>query len=199
MVSGEFITISNEPEDWTDRDAMSAIEKLNEKEKKQRKQQEKEEEKGKDYAAMFRYAFWHCHPRCGYKVDRRDEGSIQNHMSVCGWQIELREQQAAEKQVRYDALASMRYILHALTRADSEIEFCQKKILEEKTAKLQNWEQAIRYHWERRLNSAKGTKQKELIEKHKMLNHDNEVVREAAQELYKKYLEMTPNQRRSEY
>src|SRR5918996_5243999 len=137
MVSGEFYTISNEL-DWTDRDAISAIEKLNKKEKEAEKKLEKEESKEGGGKATPKEMFEYAHFRCvqsGFICDRRDEGRIQNHKGMCPYCIEFREQQRLEKETRYDAIAKMRYILHQITHADSEIELCEKKIREERAAK----------------------------------------------------------------
>jgi hypothetical protein len=53
---------------------------------------------------------------------------------------------------------------------------------------------------EREIREAEYTTKKEQVEKHKLLNHSNEILREAAQELYDKYLSLSdPARRRCQY
>jgi alanyl-tRNA synthetase len=93
-------------------------------------------------------------------------------------------------------LAEMRYILHAIERAKEEIELLQKKIKEEIRQKLQNYEIVIKTT-EQEIKQAEYKVKKEQIEKHKLLNDDeNEIKQKAAQELYSKFMQLPPEKKR---
>jgi hypothetical protein len=123
MASGNFATIADEPADWTTYDELEALKRAGEKEKKAKEKAATAAETATAAVEeMYRAAHWFCHPRCGFKVDRRDEGAIQQHQLRCGWQIELRKRRAADKQAYKEGIQRMRYILHAILQADADIE-----------------------------------------------------------------------------
>lgn len=89
----------------------------------------------------------------------------------------------------------MRYILHQLLQADVDIARLEKK-MQDPTIPSGEKKYLIRPE----LEEAKATKRRELVEKHKLLNHENEITRNAAQEVYDEYLMMTTeNERRRAY
>ena len=106
---------------------MHAIEdKREELEKKRRK-----EELKKDPDAIikqYRAAHFICHPRCGFVVDRRDEASIIQHKSQCGYCIEDREQHEKELQFKREGIQKMGYCLGMIERAKQDIKNLNRKI-----------------------------------------------------------------------
>jgi hypothetical protein len=84
------ITNIGDNELTTDQEIMNSDAAVSEKAKKNQKER-REKEEDVDYLGQYRYAHFICHPRCGFVCDRRDEGKIINHKSVCGWAIEARE------------------------------------------------------------------------------------------------------------
>ncbi len=89
-------------------------------------------------------------------------------------------------------------ILFKIEEAKGEIEFQKWKTEQEKREGLQNWEIVVKMA-EYDIRKAENTIKNEQIEKHRLLNHENEIMREAAQELYDKYLRMSDSTRRCQY
>jgi|SRR5918996_1581703 hypothetical protein len=194
---GSFATIKDVPDNWTTEDELQALDKLNAKEKKVKEKLQKEEpEGGKDYKAMWEYAHFIC-ARSNTVIPRDDLGRIQSHKERCPFCIEVREMQKQEKQTRYDALENMRIALIRMERAKSEIEYVEGKIREERSLKRENWQEAIKYHWQLRLDNAKADLHGWLKQKHALLNHDNETTRNAALEIFQQYLDSSEKDRRS--
>jgi hypothetical protein len=92
----------------------------------------------------------------------------------------------------------MDYILHEIEWAKLDIETAQKKIQEEKRKKLLNWQTVCRM-LEFDIGNAKRTIEKEQIEKHKLLNHENEIIRKDAQARYDEYLKSDDKTRRRQW
>jgi hypothetical protein len=72
----------------------------------------------------------------------------------------------------------------------------EKKIEKEKREKLENYEIVIK-RAEHDIRRTKYTIEKELIEKHKLLNDPNEITRNAAAEVYEKYLKCSEKEKRA--
>jgi hypothetical protein len=196
----DFGVIANDTSS-TDYELMERDRKINEKQKEvekeieKRREKERKEKGGPSTEEIYRYAIWHCSPRCGFKVDRRDEAAIINHKGTCGWQIELAEQKHKEKESRVDGNCKMRYILHRIENCKTDIENLKRKIEREKSQKLENWQLVISMSEQKIHELENHIFQEEGVELHKLLRHENEITREAAQELYDEYLSLTPVQR----
>lgn len=151
-MSGEFLTIANAPPDFTQQDELEAIDKVKAKEKKMEKEKDDDDnDDGIPTKEKYRYAFWFCHPRCGFKVDRRDVGAIQAHAEKCGWCIERREERAKATQSYQDGLAYMRGALTKLEKGIEDVLTARRAIKEiEQVSKLDNlkhlYEQDRRFH-----------------------------------------------------
>lgn len=172
-------------------DAMFAVE---EKRKKAIKEAKSKTEGGATEAEKFHDANYYC-PVCNVAIDRRDSGLLQEHHSKCSYRQEWENKIKQEKQARYDGLQKMRHILHQLLQADVDIARLEKK-MQDPTIPSGEKKYLIRPE----LEEAKATKRRELVEKHKLLNHENEITRNAAQEVYDEYLKMTTeNERRRAY
>ena len=88
----------------------------------------------------------------------------------------------------------MAYILHAIKQAKETIEDYERKKAEllkqrrEKREEVDGWEIEKLRRAEYDEGVAKCTIEKERIDLHKLLNHEYEVIRNGANEEYKKYL-----------
>jgi hypothetical protein len=172
----------------------------NEREVERRQRKELLEKDPDAILKMERYAIWHCHPRCGFKVDRRDEGAIQEHKSQCGYCIEDREEREAQKQAVVDGRSSMRFILSSIQRAKEEIETQKRKIQREEKEKQENWQLVVQMA-QSKIEELQNTIKRELSEREKLLNDEpNETKRNAAREMYNnEYLNLSDKDRRNVY
>jgi hypothetical protein len=186
MSAGEFGTVENikDGELITDAEILDLHSASKERSKQREKELDREKAKDFDYVGAYRYSHFICNPKCGYVVDRRDEGVIQEHKETCPWCIELRQQKQAEEQARLDGHLKMEYILHMIKIKEEEIEHLKRKIAKERKEKLLNWKKAIEMI-EYDIRDAKHTIEREQnIELPKLLNDENEITRKAAQEMY---------------
>src|SRR5687768_16542862 len=87
-------------ESLSDAELLARMHKIEEEHQEIEKQREKEELKKDPDATIkaYRAAHFICHPRCGFIADRRDEAAIISHKSICGWQIEARQEREKELQ-----------------------------------------------------------------------------------------------------
>lgn len=191
-------TIQND-ESLSDAELLERMHKIEEEHQALEREREREELRRDPDAKIkqYRYAIWHCHPRCGFKADRRDEGAIIEHKSLCQWCIQSREEIESEKQARRDGLASMRYILGMIEQAKDEIDTQTRRIKREEQEQQNNYELVIKMA-EHKIVEAQNTIKREEIEKDKLLfNHPNEITRSAAQEMYtENYLNLSDRDRK---
>jgi hypothetical protein len=188
--------IIKEDESLTDFELMERMAKIEEKQKEIEKLREREELKKDPDATIkaYRAAHFICHPRCGFVVDRRDEASIIQHKSQCGYCIETREAKAREMEAIKDGNCKMRYILHSIENGKQEIENLKRKIQREEKEQQPNWQFVIKMS-QSKIHELENHIFQEGIQKHKLLRHENEIVAQSAKALYDKYLSLTPQQR----
>ncbi len=120
---------------------------------------------------------------------------IADHKATCPYCIEKKAEIEAEKQARIDGYLKMRYILDMSEIYKQEIEMLENKIEKEKRERLRSYEIEIRMA-EFKIWELKNKIQNERVEKHKLLNHENEIMRKAAQETYDRWLKASEKQRR---
>ncbi len=73
----------------------------------------------------------------------------------------------------------MLFVLHEIEKAKEDIELAQKKIEREKLEHQENWELVVKMA-ERQIQKYQTKIKREQVEKHKLLSHENEIIREAA-------------------
>jgi hypothetical protein len=205
------------PDEKGNRSGREIIEDIFEKEEEQKKRQREKKDKeleqwktkgavtssSKDNkeeedaaAAYFRAVFFRCvKSNTTIVKNQYTEGTIQAHKESCPWCKEAREERKKEEELRREGPLKLQYILHEIRVAREDIDFAKRKIEKEKTDRLKNWELAIKEIKRREIEPAEYTIKKEVAELDKLLNHENKVIREGAQEEYQKYLK---NQRKKE-
>lgn len=110
--------------------------------------EEKMEERGVTALDQFHYANFVC-PRTRTVINKRyGEGEIINHKSTCPFCLEAIEKEKAEKEAKWDGMGRMKYILHAIHQAKSDIEYAKKKIeeLREQEKNPDTFEYFLRMH-----------------------------------------------------
>jgi hypothetical protein len=163
---------------------------------KRQQQEEEEQEQPPEESAAFRASHWIC-ARTRTAIDRKNEGAIQEHRESCPVCIENRENAAAQTQARVDGFALMRGVLWRITKCEEEIEGLKRKIQKERENQLQNWEIAVK-KLEDNIKSEQYTIERQLgVELRKLLEHENEITRQAARELYEKYLNCSEKDKRA--
>ncbi len=89
----------------------------------------------------------------------------------------------------------MRYILDMTEIYKQEIKDLERKIQKEKREKLQSYQIEVKIA-QSKIAELKNKIHNERVEKFRLLNHENELTRKAAQELYTRWLSATEKQRR---
>ncbi len=149
----------------------------------------------------YRGSHWFCTARCGTVIPKQvrygipKDVPIKEHQENCPYQIELRGQREPETQAQRDGHQQMRYILGMIEHQKQAIVTYQRMIQREQQEQIGDWQTAIRII-EADIKTAELTIEKEMIENHQLLNHENKIKREAAQELYDRYLKASEDQRR---
>jgi hypothetical protein len=167
----------------------------NEREVEKRQRKELLEKDPDAIVKMERYAIWHCHARCGFKADRRDESAIIAHKSTCGWQIEEREKNEADKKAEFDGLRYMRGALMLFEQSKRDIAQAEKVIAKEKSRSDCNLDY-VKCVLQPRLDSAKADMLRAQKLKHDALNEPNPITKQKAAEVYSKYLKMDEKARK---
>ena len=81
----------------------------------------------------------------------------------------------------------MRYVVGMLQKCEEDIKVQQRKIERETREKLQNWDLVVQMA-QSKIDEIKNTIRREQEERQKLLNHENEITRSAAKELYERYM-----------
>ena len=196
---GYFYTVTNDNTSKTE-ELLEQFDNFDKKQKEAEEKRRRKKEQGEeDPTAVFRAANFIC---SGGPLGKRtiiprtkfSDGAIQAHKENCQWcqeAIRAREQQAA---LRREGPQKIAYILHAIKQAKETIEDYERKKAEllkqrrEKREEVDGWEIEKLRRAEYDAGVAKCTIEKEMIELHKLLNHEYEVIRNGANEEYKKYL-----------
>jgi hypothetical protein len=103
-------------------------------------------------------------------------------------------------QAKVEGNQKMGYILGMIERAKAELEGKYKQIDEEKRLQKQNWEKVIEHIKNVEIPPLQYQLKKESeIELPKLLNHENEITRNTAREVYEQYLKCSDREKRQQY
>jgi cell fate (sporulation/competence/biofilm development) regulator YlbF (YheA/YmcA/DUF963 family) len=191
---GYFYTVTNDNTSTTE-ELLEQFDNFDKKQKEfEEKRKNKQQGEEEDPAAVFRYAHFICTRPLGPRIaiPRDDVGSIQAHKESCDHCQEKERKKREEQALKYEGPQRLEYILHEIKRAKETIEEYERKKaeVERKREKgeeeLDGWEIEKVRRAEYDAGTAKRTIEKERIELHKLLNHENEVIRKGAQEAYQK-------------
>jgi hypothetical protein len=198
---GFFYTIKDDPSNTTE----GLIDQINNFDKKQKafeerrrkkEQQQANKREDDDPAAVFRYAHFICTRPLGPRVviPRQDVGAIQAHKEQCDYCISKKREIEEAEELQREGPLRIRYIVHQLVQARQDIEDYQSMKAELKAKREKGGEEeAVTYLDKEKLRRAsydasvaESTIKKERVELHKLLHHENEIIRKGAEEEYQK-------------
>ena len=203
---GEWGVIPNDNSisDWQIMDKFNKIEaKAKEKEKELVK--EKLQENPNYAIEAFQGSHFIC-PRSHTIIPKyvaglnSNDGAIEEHKADCPFCQERIQKQRADMQAKVEGNQKMGYILGMIERAKAELEGKYKQIDEEKRLQKQNWEKVIEHIEKVEIPPLQYQLKKESeIELPKLLNHENEITRNTAREVYEQYLKCSDREKRQQY
>ena len=191
------IAVISDDQSLTDYELMEKMYQIEEQQKQKEKELEKQQRKADPDATLkaYRASHFFC-TRSKTVIPKKDEARIIEHKSLCPWCTEARQEREAEKEARHEGLASMRYILGTIERAKDEIETQTRKIKREREEQQNNY-QVIIEMCEHKIAESKNTIKREERERDKLLNHENEITRSAAMQMYNEnYLKLSDKDRK---
>ncbi len=122
---------------------------------------------------------------------------VDNHKASCPFCQEHIQKREAELQAKADGYQRMSYVLEMIERAKEGLDQKYRQIDREKMEKRQNWELVVE-HLRKDIPDLQRQIERETREMHKLLNDEkeNELTRQAARELYDRYLQLSDRDKR---
>ncbi len=144
------------------------------------------------HLSKLHIAQYYVCPYCDAEIDKiNDKATLIAHHSTCPRRVQYQRKIDWERESEIDGLQKMRYILHRILQADADVERLEKKMQDPTIS-----EREKKYLIAQEIDDAKAIKRRELVEKDKLLNHENEITRKAAQKVYDDYLKLSSDYER---